>query len=49
MTDRGGGASSLPYMQAGVTGSDDDDELGGGGRGEGEDAKTHTVFINPNF
>ena len=25
MTDRGGGASLLPYTPAGVTGSDDDD------------------------
>ena len=26
MTDRGGGASLLPYTPAGMTGSDDDDE-----------------------
>ena len=26
MTDRGGGASLLPYTPAGVTGSDDDDD-----------------------
>ena len=28
MTDRGGGASLLPYTPAGVTGSDDDDDTG---------------------
>ena len=26
MTDRGGGASLLPYTPAGLTGSDDDDD-----------------------
>ena len=28
MTDRGGGASLVPYTSAGVTGSDDDDVEG---------------------
>ena len=27
MTDRGGGASLLPYTPAGVTGNDDDDDV----------------------
>ena len=43
MTDRGGGASLLPYTSVGVTGSDDDDD--DDDDGDDDDDESHPQWL----